>query len=274
MLNSELFLPDFVENNFVMNPIIGLKLIISNDQMYLDQTREEVVCKVLNEINQIIESCNCFVRPEFAKLNIISHYEFLKQEEEEETMNKMTFQTNKKENEYEDLLFGGLERNIYSKYLGRIKMSKSEKESKEIIFSKEEAHIFKKSSVEKFMKIADPSEECYILAKRKIEFVLLSQYDACSNTYSIFTQLQPIITSEMNSKITVFLLQEIKSKYDYYKLVAEIKNFRELVFQIPLTIHFPLFSVSCSSVREELLNRTEEMLSRVFKSLEAEVIEK
>lgn len=189
-------------------------------------------------------------------------------------MNKMTFQTNKKENEFEDLLFGGLERNIYSKYLGRIKLSKSEKESKEIIFSKEEAHIFKKSSVEKFMKIADSSEECYVSAKRQIKFVLRSQYDACSNTYSIFNQLQPIISSEMHFKITSFLQQETKSKYEYYKLVAEIKNFRELVFQIPLTIHFPLFSVNCISVREELLNRTDEMLSRVFKSLESEVIGK
>lgn len=74
-------------------------------------------------------------------------------------MNKMTFQTNKKENEFEDLMFGGLERNIYSKYIGRIKLTKSDKEEKEIIFSKEEAHIFKKSSVKKYMTVADSEED-------------------------------------------------------------------------------------------------------------------
>lgn len=54
-LNSELLLPDFIQNNFVMNPIIGLKLIIKKEEMYFDQTKEEVVFKVLNEIDQIIE---------------------------------------------------------------------------------------------------------------------------------------------------------------------------------------------------------------------------
>jgi catabolite regulation protein CreA len=74
-------------------------------------------------------------------------------------MNKMTFATVKKENEFEHFMFNGLDRNIYSKYLGRIKISYSEKDSKDIIFSKEEAHIFKKSNVKRYMHIADPNSE-------------------------------------------------------------------------------------------------------------------
>lgn len=99
------------------------------------------------------------MRPEFASINIIEPHEFDRQEEEEATMNKMTFATVKKENEFEHFMFNGLDRNIYSKYLGRIKISYSEKDSKDIIFSKEEAHIFKKSNVKRYMHIADPNSE-------------------------------------------------------------------------------------------------------------------
>jgi len=152
-------MPSFVENNYVMNPIIGLYLKIEKDQMYLDKTKEDVISQITDSIDQMITSCNFFPRPEFCKLNIISEYEFMKQEEEEEQMNKMTFKTEKKENEFEDFMFGGLERNIYSKYMGRIKLSKSEKDTKDIIFSKEETEIFKKSTVSKYMQVADVTEE-------------------------------------------------------------------------------------------------------------------
>ena len=159
VLETELKLPIFIENNYVMNPIICLYLKLERDNMYLDKTEDDIVTEILQTFDQLINCCNSFIRPEFSKLHIISSFEFQLQEEEEATMNKMTFQSTKKENEFEDLMFGGLDRNIYSKYLGRIKMSKSEKDTKEIIFSKEEAHIFKKSSVKKYMQVADSTEE-------------------------------------------------------------------------------------------------------------------
>ena len=75
-------------------------------------------------------------------MQFISSYEFTKQEEEEETMNKLTFQHNKRENEFENLMFVGFERNIYSKYIGRIKLIESDKTDKDLIFTQEESNIF------------------------------------------------------------------------------------------------------------------------------------
>lgn len=158
-LENELILPSFVTNNYIMNPILSLDLLLEGEELMLDKSEDEIVSEILQSIDQLIHSCNSFVRPEFSKLKFITSYEFNKLEEEEAMMNKMTFQTNKKENEFEDLMFGGLERNIYSKYVGRIKLTKSDKEEKEIIFSKEEAHIFKKSSVKKYMTVADSEED-------------------------------------------------------------------------------------------------------------------
>lgn len=161
-------------------------------------------------------------------MQFISSYEFTKQEEEEETMNKLTFQHNKRENEFENLMFVGFERNIYSKYIGRIKLIESDKTDKDLIFTQEETNIFKKSSVKKLMKIADPNEKCFIQAKQKIENILRQQYQDCSRVYEIFNQLNPIITNHLSLKINKFLRQESKSKLDYFKLVSEIKCFRKL----------------------------------------------
>ena len=56
-------------------------------------------------------------------------------------------------------LFGGLDKNIYSKYIGRVKVITSDKDEKDIIYSKEEAHIFKKSKVKKQITVFNPEEE-------------------------------------------------------------------------------------------------------------------
>lgn len=56
-------------------------------------------------------------------------------------------------------LFGGLDKNIYSKYIGRVKLKQSEKEEKCIVYSKEEAHIFKTAKVYKKIKTFNPEEE-------------------------------------------------------------------------------------------------------------------
>lgn len=56
-------------------------------------------------------------------------------------------------------LFGGLDQNIFSKYIGRVRLNESDKEVKDIIYSKEEAHIFKRAKVFKKMEVFNPDEE-------------------------------------------------------------------------------------------------------------------
>lgn len=227
-MESELILPPFMKNDFVMNPFIELYLKLEDEELSLDNSENDIVNQVIKMIDQLINSCNSFVRPEFCKLHTISSFEFAQQEEEEARINKLTFQQNKKENEFEDLIFGGLNRNIYSKYIGRIKLSESEKDQKDIIFSKEETNIYKRSFVKKYMKVADWQEECYVQAKQKIEEVLREQYRACSNVYVIFNQLIPIITKQMDLSINRFLAQKTKPKADYFKFIAELKNYKNL----------------------------------------------
>ena len=169
-------------------------------------------------------------------------------------------------------IFGGQKRNIYSKFLGRIKVKESEKAEKDIIFSNDEAKIFKKSFVTKYMKIADSEEACYDQPKQRVEEVLREQYNICSNVFSVFDQLQPIITQEIDAKIVQFFKQEVKSKYAYYKAVNELKNYKHLCHQIPHKVAFPMFSIICVGVKNKLIERIDALLNSVFVNLEAEII--
>ena len=140
--DAELKIPEFISNDLVFNPIIELFLIIDNQVLTLDKSESDIVALIMGTIDDTIIWWNSFWRPEFAKMQFISSYEFTKQEEEEETMNKLTFQHNKRENEFENLMFVGFERNIYSKYIGRIKLIESDKTDKDLIFTQEESNIF------------------------------------------------------------------------------------------------------------------------------------
>jgi hypothetical protein len=70
------------------------------------------------------------------------------------------------------------------------------------------------------------------------------------------------------------LKQEIKSNYEYVRTVTEIRNYRELVFQLPKSIKFPLFAVNIISIKNELLGRVDELVNIVFEHLENDIIRK
>ena len=127
----------------MFNPIIELSLILEHSSLAFDKSENDVVNNIIGIIDDTIIWWNSFCRPEFAKVQFISSYEFNRQEEEEEeTMNKLTHQHSKKENEFENLMFVGFERNIYSKFFGRIKLFESEKTQKDLVYSQEETNIF------------------------------------------------------------------------------------------------------------------------------------
>jgi len=46
------------------------------------------------------------------------------------------------QNEFEGFMFRGQEKNIYSKFMGRIKIKESHADKKDIIFTAEEANVF------------------------------------------------------------------------------------------------------------------------------------
>lgn len=93
------------------------------------------------------------------------------------------------------------------------------------------------------MNIADNTEECYKEPKRKVEQILREQYKSCLNVFSIFDQLQPIITEDLKSNVQGFMKQANKSKYEYFKIANELKNYKELCSQIPKKVSFPLFCI-------------------------------
>lgn len=54
--------------------------------------------------------------------------------------------------------------------------------------------------------------------------------------------------------------------------MTEIKNYRELVHQLPKNIKFPLFSVNIEAVKSELLDRVDKLQDFVFEHLEDDII--
>ena len=100
--------------------------------MNLDKSEDDIVTSIIEMIDDTIECLNTFWRPEFTKINIISEQEFETREKEEVEMKRLTFVIPNKENEFEDSMFLGFDQDIYSKYIGRIKLVESEKNEKEI----------------------------------------------------------------------------------------------------------------------------------------------
>jgi hypothetical protein len=144
-----------------MSPVIGLSLELKGQQLTFDKQEDEIIASTLGFIDKIITSANDFIRPEFAKLQFLNLQEFLLQEENEERERKLNFQVKLNQNEFEGFMMRGQEKNIYSKYMGQVKIKTSLSETKDIIFTQEEANVFNKPSVEKYMMVADPNEECY-----------------------------------------------------------------------------------------------------------------
>lgn len=84
--------------------------------------------------------------------------------------------------------------------------------------------------------------------------------------------MTPIINSDLKTKICKFLKQDAKSNYEYIKTMTEIKNYRELVHQLPKSVKFPLFSVNIEAVKNELLDRVDKLQDFVFENLEDDII--
>lgn len=112
----------------------------------------------------------------------ITPEEFEKQEEEEAVLKKMSFTKISPDDDFispnspSNFMFGGLDKNIYSKYIGRVKLKQSEKDEKNIIYSKEEAHIFKTAKVHKKIQAFNPTEEWYVEGLNKVIDVLKQQF--------------------------------------------------------------------------------------------------
>ena len=94
-------------------------------------------------------------------------------------------------------MFRGQEKNIYSKYMGRIKIKESHSDKKDIIFTPEEGNIYSQPYVNKYLSVADPSEDCYKIAKGNIVAILKTQYRSCYKCFEIFDQLKPLIDLEI-----------------------------------------------------------------------------
>lgn len=74
-------------------------------------------------------------------------------------MKRLNFNIVNNNNQFESSMFLNFDTNIYSKYIGRIKLIESEKHTKDLIFSQEEAYIFKKAYIKKHIKVANPTED-------------------------------------------------------------------------------------------------------------------
>ena len=172
VFETVLNLPEWLSMDLNMNPVFGLTLEIVGSELRFDMTEEDIIKDTMKMIDKVIESGNDFIRPEFAQLDFLSHEQFVLQEEEEERMRKVNFQSKENTNEFEGFMFRGQESNIYSKFMGRVKLTESPKDKKDIIFTQEEAHIFNQTHVDKYMKIASVDEECYVEMKERIKLIL------------------------------------------------------------------------------------------------------
>lgn len=65
-----------------------------------------------------------------------------------------------------------------------------------------------------------------------------------------------------------------KNKFEYRDMVQEIRTYRDLCYQIPKSVKFPLFYVNIEQIKAELIKRVDKILQNVFIDLENSILKK
>ena len=170
----------------LVDPIFRLNLGFSTQsktEIRIDKTAEELIRDTFALFDRIVTSCNEFVRPEFAKVILMTTAEFEAQEEEEERARKRNFSSSRRSNEFENFMYRGAEKNLYSKYFGTLSTRVSPKPKKEVCFAYDEVQVFMKKVVDKTLKVADTDEEKLRNMKDRIATVIRERYKDTLETY-------------------------------------------------------------------------------------------
>ena len=152
-------------------------------------------------LDSLINSFNDFVRPEFCKVKQISTKKYEADMEDEKRARKFSQKkpankasrklSNAQNNTFEDMVehFDNRlsadakeGRDVYKRYLGRIQVAESEKETK-ILVDEKGLGAFARPFVEKYFKVATPEEACFAEAKQKVKSMIsahLHEAKGCS----------------------------------------------------------------------------------------------
>jgi len=277
-----------------VNPVFRIELALNPSTKSglpdtLDFNRKEG--EILEEIDlwfdRVVKSFNDFIRPEFAKVKLVSRHKYEEELEEEARLRKLNFQVKKaavqskssqtsfvggqnitkyvnKNIDFEGIFYGANEdgANMYRKYMGRIQIQESPKDVKDIV-DDNNLNVFSRPFVEKRIKVTDPDEECFKAAKGRILKKVKKQIRDAKRVYELFAQFEPLIRGTLTHRVRDFV-EEDRREQEYEGLIKEIRYYEKLAQQLPSIVFFPMFEVGVQRVKQQLQDRASKLLKLVF----------
>jgi hypothetical protein len=168
-------------------------------------------------------------RPEFVKLYFMPKDKYDEEEEEDRKRRRLIFSQSAKNNDIESFMFKGQEKTVYKKLFGRFKLNESQERYRDLGEEDNEKGIFSKKTVEKFIHVADPTEECFKKTKETVATILLQHIRECYAVFELFEQLEPLVTRQLEYKVNNFCAGDDHSMQEFENLVVELRDYKELV---------------------------------------------
>ena len=127
--------------------------------------------------------------------------------------------------------------------------------------------------VPKHLKIADLDEDFFIDIFEETVDHLMSHYIEAQQSFQIFAQFKPFFTKAIDKEIKALFAKKNFVLEEYRNYLIVLKNFEDLLHQIPNSVYFPLFEVNCELVKHHLENSIEDLKNKIFNRLESNIIE-
>jgi len=172
----------------------------------------------------------------------------------------------------EEAGFSKTAEDIYSKFCDIVILKEKPPKKKVVAFGlKEETEP--ENQVPKHLKIADLEEDFFInIFDETIEHIA-SHYTECQQSFQIFDQFKPFFTKAIDKEIKALFAKKNFVLEEYRTYLIVLKNFEDLLSQVPNNIYFPMFEVNCELVKHHLENSIEDLKNKIFNRLESNIIE-
>ena len=172
----------------------------------------------------------------------------------------------------EDAIISRDSEEIYSKFCEMVLLKEKMPKKKVVAFGyKEEAEP--ENLMPKHLNITSLEEDFFVQTfERTIEHISVHYYE-CQQSFQIFAQFKSFFSKSIDKEIKTFMAKKNFTVEECRNYLTMLKNYEDLLDQVPDNIYFPMFEVNCESVKAYLEDLIEDYKTKVFGKLEDNIAE-
>ena len=165
----------------------------------------------------------------------------------------------------------------YERYMGRIKVKEAPADVNQKGLIDHEStvdNVFLKDTVYRKMQVAGMDEKFFKNHLSGILKVFRDHLEEKNRVRELFSQFKPIYQGEMLRKVRSLLNRQENSldlMTEYQQILAELRRYRAISWELPETVSFPMFEIGVSVVKAEIQKRIKSCIVEVLKKFESDL---